>query len=164
MKLHVNAVGVMSLWLVACGDTSFTDTLYDDGALGDDDSVVQAGDDDDDDDDNGGGGGGPDSDGDGLSDAEEEELGTDPDNPDTDGDGYDDGEEVDANTDPNHAGDHPYQGGWPIGDCRHSITPTGNNRPGDIAQQFALLDQYGDTVRLHDFCDKEVVLIGAAFW
>ena len=158
---YTHAVGVMSLWLVACGGTSVTDTLYDEDLGDDDDSVVQTGDDDDGNDQ---GGGGLDSDGDGLSDAEEEDLGTDPDNPDTDGDGYDDGEEVDANTDPNNAGDHPYQGGWPIGDCRHSITPTGNNRPGDIAQQFALLDQYGDTVRLHDFCDKEVVLIGAAFW
>ena len=148
------------LLLVACQGASTYDTLPADDTV-DGDDVVVAGDDDDDDDDPGGG---PDSDGDGLSDAEEEALGTDPNNPDTDGDGYEDGEEVDGNTDPNHAGDHPYQGGWAIGACRHDITPTGNNRPGDIAQQFALTDQYDDTVRLHDFCDREVVLIGAAFW
>ncbi|MBV9084798.1 MAG: hypothetical protein JOZ62_19140 [Acidobacteriaceae bacterium] len=42
----------------------------------------------------------PDSDGDGLSDAQERNLGTDPNNQDTDGDGYPDGLEVLLGSDP----------------------------------------------------------------
>ena len=156
VKLQMNPLGVLALLaLVACGGGVSTDTYLDDGLAGDDD-VIQPGDDDD----------GPvvDSDGDGLTDAEEAELGTDPNNPDSDGDGYEDGVEFDGNTDPTNANDHPYQGGWDIAACRKDIQPSGNNRVGDIAQQFTLGDQYGDNVRLHDFCDREVVLIGAAFW
>ncbi len=104
-----------------------------------------------------------DSDGDGLTDAEEAALGTDPSTADTDGDGWDDLEEVDGNTDPLLAEDHPYNGGWAIGACRNDIESTGNNI-GDIAETFALTDQHGDTVRLHDFCDREVLLVSAAFW
>lgn len=44
---------------------------------------------------------GPDSDGDGIPDAEEEANGTDPNNPDSDGDGLDDGDEADYGSDPN---------------------------------------------------------------
>ena len=43
---------------------------------------------------------GPDTDGDGLSDAEEAELGTDPEEADSDDDGLTDGEEIDLGTDP----------------------------------------------------------------
>ena len=113
--------------------------------------------------DGGGAAGSLDSDGDGLSDSEEEALGSDPNLADSDGDGWDDGEEVDGNTDPTRKNDHPYTGGWAIGDCRNDIEGTGT-RPGDIVNQFELTDQYGDTVRLHDFCDREVLLVGAAFW
>jgi len=107
----------------------------------------------------------PDSDGDGLTDAEEEELGSDPNEADTDGDGWDDLEEVEGNTDPTKKNDHPYEGGWAIADCRDDIDGDGDNsQVGNIADQFQLTDQFGDNVRLHDFCDREVVLIGAAFW
>ena len=94
---------------------------------------------------------------------QEAALGTDPEAADTDGDGYDDGEEVAGNTDPLSALDHPYAGGWPIGACRHDIVSTGNE-VGDIVEDFELLDQYGETVRLHDFCDRQVLLVSAAFW
>lgn len=104
-----------------------------------------------------------DSDGDGLSDTEEAGLGTDPNLVDTDGDGYDDLEELDQNTDPLAAVDHPYAGGWAIGDCHASVVSTGNN-PGQIAQDFALTDQHGDTVHLHDFCDRAVLLVSSASW
>ena len=104
-----------------------------------------------------------DSDGDGLSDAEETELGTDPNDVDTDDDGWDDLTEVDGNTDPTSASDHPYTGGWAIGSCRNSIVSTGTD-VGDISNDFELIDQFGDTLRLHDFCDREVLLVSAAFW
>lgn len=59
--------------------------------------------------------------------------------------------------------DSPYIGRWPVGDCRAEVVPTGH-APGEIAEDFALLDQFGDHVHLHDFCNREVVLISAAFW
>jgi len=49
----------------------------------------------------------PDTDGDGLSDAQEVSLGTDPNNPDSDGDGFDDGAEVGAGSDPTDGTDTP---------------------------------------------------------
>lgn len=104
-----------------------------------------------------------DDDGDGLLRSEEEELGTDPALADTDGDGYDDGVEVDGNTDPTDELDKPYQGGWAIGACRDDLTGTGTT-PGEVAFDFGLLDQFGDTLRLHDFCDRAVLLVAAAFW
>jgi hypothetical protein len=125
--------------------------------------AIEPGDDDDDDDDDDTQPSNVDSDGDGLTDAEEEELGTDPDVADTDGDGWDDGEEVAGNTDPTRRQDHPYTGGWAIGACRHDIASTGN-RVGQIADDFALTDQHNEKVRLHDFCDREVLLVSAAFW
>ena len=74
-----------------------------------------------------------------------------------------DSAEVDGNTDPLSADDHPYAGGWPIADCRDDITSTGNSE-GDIADDFSLLDQFGDQVQLHSFCDRLVLLVGSAFW
>lgn len=105
----------------------------------------------------------PDADGDGLTDAEEASLGTSPSEADSDGDGWDDGVEVSGNTDPLASDDHPYTGGWAIGACRDSIQPTGNGI-GQVTGDFGLLDQHGDTLRLHDFCDREVLLVSAAFW
>jgi hypothetical protein len=104
-----------------------------------------------------------DSDGDGLLDSEELALGTDPDATDSDGDGTDDGDEVAENTSPTDAEDSPYLGGWPIGACRDEIESTGNEE-GDVAEDFSLLDQFGQQVRLHSFCDRTVFLVGAAFW
>ncbi len=83
---------------------------------------------------------------------------------DSDGDGHTDGEEFSGNTDPLDAEDHPYTGGWPIADCRDEITPTGSNEVGDISQDWALMDQFGDTVRLHSFCDRTVLVVSSAFW
>ena len=104
-----------------------------------------------------------DSDGDGLTNADEAELGTDPENTDSDGDGHDDGVEVSENTDPADANDHPYAGGWAIDACRDDIVSTGNEE-GEIAEDFSLPDQHGEQVRLHDFCDRTVYLVSAAFW
>jgi len=105
-----------------------------------------------------------DSDDDGLEDGEEvNDHSTDPLDADSDADGWDDGEEVDGYTDPLSADDHPYTGGWSINSCRDSIVSTGTS-VGDIAPNFELSDQYGDTVRLHDFCDRAVLVTFGAFW
>jgi hypothetical protein len=104
-----------------------------------------------------------DSDDDGLSDGDEAEYGTDPAVADTDGDTYSDGDEVNGNTDPTSADDRPYKGGWPIDACRDDISATGDD-VGDIAGSFSLTDQFGDQVKLHDFCNKAVLLVAGAFW
>jgi|ETNmetMinimDraft_30_1059905.scaffolds.fasta_scaffold100811_1 hypothetical protein len=105
-----------------------------------------------------------DTDGDGLDDyTEVNETGTDPTVADTDGDGYDDGDEWEDNTDPLDDVDHPYAGGWPIDPCRAATQPEGND-VGQVAMPFNLMDQFGEVVRFHDFCDHVVVLITGAFW
>ena len=103
-----------------------------------------------------------DSDGDGLTDSEEEALGSDPDQVDSDGDGFDDGVEADWYTDPGDPQDHPYEGGWPIDSCRNELTPTGM-AVGDTINDVKLVDQYGEEVRLHDFCDHVVLIEHAGF-
>jgi len=104
-----------------------------------------------------------DSDGDGLMDSEEKVLGTDPNAADTDGDGWTDSEEVDGNTDPLKKKDHPYTGGWAIGACRDDLDGEGF-AIGDVVEGFELMDQYGEMVNIHDFCDREILLISSAFW
>lgn len=105
-----------------------------------------------------------DSDGDGVSDADEWEAGSDPDDDDSDGDEWTDGEEFDVGTDPTDPDDHPYTGGYPIdGACRDAVEATGNEE-GQVTDDFALVDQFGEDVHLHDFCGKAVLLISSAFW
>jgi len=106
-----------------------------------------------------------DSDGDGLTDVEEDALGTDPMSSDSDGDEFSDAEEVANGTDPMDFLDHPYYGGWPKGDCANDLIPTGAHQVGAVAEDFALLDQFGNAekVRLYDFCDQTVLLVSSAF-
>ena len=104
-----------------------------------------------------------DSDRDGLLDDEEADLGTDPDVYDSDGDAWGDGDEFENNTDPGDPDDHPYTGGWAIDSCRDSVLATGNS-VGMITDNFDLGDQFGDGVKLHDFCGKVVLLEASAFW
>lgn len=103
-----------------------------------------------------------DGDADGLIDSQEADIGSDPGNPDSDADGYDDGAEYTANTSPIDAEDMPYQAGWQIDACRDDIESTGAE-VGDVAADFALPDQFGETVRLHDFCDQVVLVVGSGF-
>ena len=109
-----------------------------------------------------GGPSGVDSDGDGLSDREEEALGSDPAVADSDGDGWEDGVESNYYTDPTNPNDHPYTGGWPIDACRDDLEPTGM-AVGDVINDVALLDQYGEEIRLHDFCNHTVLIEHAGF-
>ncbi len=84
-------------------------------------------------------------------------------NGDDDGDGYSNSEEAAAGSNPADSADVPYAGGW-VKDaaCRDSIIATGNDE-GEIAEDFALIDQYGDEVHLHDFCGRVVLLEFAGF-
>jgi len=104
-----------------------------------------------------------DPDKDGLSDAVEAEIGSDPGLADSDEDGYADGDEVAAHTSPIDPADHPYAGGWTIDACRNDVASTGNGE-GEVAQDFDLPDQFGETVSLHDFCDQVIYMVFAAFW
>lgn len=105
-----------------------------------------------------------DADGDGLLDPDEVIAGSDPSVADSDGDGVDDGAEVSANTNPLDPKDRPFQNGWPIDACRNEVEGPYGDKKGDIAADFALLDQFNETVRLHDFCNQVVYLVFAAFW
>ena len=103
-----------------------------------------------------------DQDGDGIVSNEEALIGTDPTNADSDNDGFSDGEELDMGTDPTDDSSRPYLGGWPMDACADDIVETGYDK-GEIAPDFELVDQFGDTVRLYDFCDHTVLLAAAAY-
>jgi hypothetical protein len=82
---------------------------------------------------------------------------------DEDGDGFTNGDEEAEGSDPYDATDVPYQGGWgKDADCRFDVEPTGNGE-GQVAFDFALQDQYGDWVSLHDFCGRVVLIEFAGF-
>lgn len=103
-----------------------------------------------------------DTDGDGLNLSEENRSLTDPNNPDTDADSYTDGEEVEAGTQPRNPYSRPYAGGYPDNACLDSTpSPTGT-QIGDIAPDFALIDQFGELVSLYSFCKRPIVLYSCA--
>lgn len=55
-------------------------------------------------------------------------------------------------------------GGWHKADgCQDEISATGNE-VGDVTADAEFMDQFGDTVRLYDFCDRAVLLVSGAFW
>lgn len=59
-----------------------------------------------------------------------------------------------------------YQGGWEAAtDCPARLAETDDygNDEGDTPPDFALLDQYGERLHLHDFCDRVVLLVWAGF-
>jgi hypothetical protein len=103
-----------------------------------------------------------DQDGDGLMSDLEMELGTDPFSADSDGDGYADGEEYSIGTDPTDLFDRPYVGGWPMDKCADTVVGTGH-QIGETVEDFQLQDQYGDLVRMYDFCNHTVLLVESAF-
>ena len=103
-----------------------------------------------------------DQDGDGLLSDLESQLGTDPYSTDSDGDGYSDDEEYGLGTDPADALSRPYIGGWPMDPCADQVVATGHTI-GDTVEDFQLLDQYGDLVRMYDFCAHTVLLVESGF-
>jgi hypothetical protein len=58
--------------------------------------------------------------------------------------------------------DHFYAGGWPVDSCRNDLQPTGMSE-GDFIDDIKLLDQYGEDIRLHDFCNHTILLEHAGF-
>ncbi len=81
---------------------------------------------------------------------------------DEDGDGHSNGTEDALGSDPLDASDVPYQGGWRKGDCRDDVQPSGNGI-GEVAENFAMTDQFGDVVNLNDFCDRVVLVEFSGF-
>ena len=106
---------------------------------------------------------GPDADGDGIADEVEAEMGLNPQLADSDGDGFDDGIELAENADPADPTHKPYAGGYGIDACRTDVVASGD-AVGMNTADFQLLDQFGDTVRLHDFCGRHVLLVSSASW
>ncbi len=104
-----------------------------------------------------------DADADGLVDGGEVAWGSDRGKADSDGDGFLDGEEANVAANPMDAADHPFQAGWQMDACRNDVGGEGWG-VGDVSNDFGLMDQFGENVRLHDFCNQAVYLVFAAFW
>ncbi len=100
---------------------------------------------------------GQDVDGDGVpslnsggSDCDDEDPGAYPGAPEVAGDGVDqdcDGQDL-----------TPYAGAWPVNACEVPPVATGGTEVGDVVADFALLDQFGDQIRLSSFCGDVIVL------
>ncbi len=105
----------------------------------------------------------PDTDFDGLTDAQEaRELFTDPLLPDTDEDGYLDGDEIRAHKDPLDPLSVIYQGGWPFQAYKDTLEapPQGSVlAEGERIPRFFLRDQFGEIVDLYDFAGHGVPVI-----
>jgi len=89
------------------------------------------------------------------------------------GDGDEDAEETGGETgEPIEEGcnvDSPYQGGWDIGCCQDDVVQGGGWAPGmvqagTILPDWTFTDQYGDSVRLYDFCHEAIYFEYAAMW
>jgi len=108
----------------------------------------------------------PDTDADYLLDGDEIDVGTDVSNPDTDGDSYLDGSEVVEGTDPLDPTDVIYQGGWPYVHDKDAIGGGMVLEVGKRFRDFQMVDQFGDTVSIHDFhnSDKYVVVAVRSLW
>lgn len=135
------------------GGTPYNPALSGGGQSDDDDADADdddGGADDDDDDDTGIGDGGDDDDDDTPADDGEDVPSTT-----GGGDPPDGGGSTGSESEP----ESPYAGGWSVGACADDIVPGG-----DVIDDFTLLDQYGDMVRLYDFCHRAVLFVGGALW
>jgi|GEM_PF-1550206 len=94
---------------------------------------------------------------------------------DSDGDGQLDSDEVAAGTDPYDYYDRTYTGGYNVASCGSTLptasTPSGSwngsattYAVGDIAANFQLTDQHGESVDLYSFCDNHVMIVFSAMW
>jgi hypothetical protein len=60
--------------------------------------------------------------------------------------------------------DSPYIGGWPAGLCADDVGDGEGYERGEVIPDFGLVDQFGDTVYIRDFCNRTIFIHGAAFW
>jgi len=104
-----------------------------------------------------------DTDHDGLADEFELEIGTDPSSEDSDGDSFADGEEWELYSDPLDVEDYPYEGGWEHFPFPSELAGEGC-AAGDIATDFAGMDQYGQKVGLYTFYGNVIQLVSGAYW
>ncbi|KIG19617.1 hypothetical protein DB30_00126 [Enhygromyxa salina] len=62
----------------------------------------------------------------------------------------------------------PYMGGWDIGCCQDDIVPNGWSPggiyAGTIMPDWTLQDQFGENVRLYDFCHEAIYFEYVALW
>ncbi|PRQ04608.1 hypothetical protein ENSA5_06130 [Enhygromyxa salina] len=90
--------------------------------------------------------------------------------PGDDGDDDGDGDDGDENGDENGdcIGGTPYAGGWDIGCCQDDIVPgawsPGQVSAGAVLPDWIFSDQYGDAVRVYDFCHEAIYFEYAAMW
>ena len=56
-----------------------------------------------------------------------------------------------------------YSGGYNVNLCSPEAQATGY-AVGQVSGDFELIDQYGENLRLSDFCGNAVLLVAAAFW
>jgi peroxiredoxin len=123
-----------------------------------------------------------DSDSDGLTDSEEVDAGTDPLVADSDEDGWNDGDEVEAGTPPGNAYIHPFEeGDYRMGTAAtpaEATGPTGESaqeyagqtytwtsyQAGDFAENFTLMDEFGQDVDLYAFQGRWIYMTFSAVW
>ena len=133
-----------TLFVLGCNETESAD---DDDDVGDDDTSDCSADD---------------VDGDGLDGCAEEALGTDPDNPDTDEDGLTDAEEVDCVSDPLDAEEVCYACGWAHNDPGDLVSE--GAAVGDVMANLPFIDQCEEDVQLWDFAQEYHILFVTAQW
>jgi len=62
----------------------------------------------------------------------------------------------------------PYMGGWEIGCCQDEAMPSawypGGVGPGSVIPDWTFIDQFGESVRIRDFCHEAIYFDYAAMW
>jgi hypothetical protein len=76
-------------------------------------------------------------------------------------DDTDDTDDTDGTDDTDQ--EETYLGGFPKDSCSADIEGEGYAE-GEVMENLVRMDQFGEMVSLHDFCDHVVWLVFAAFW
>jgi hypothetical protein len=85
------------------------------------------------------------------------------------GDGDPSGDGDPTGDPPECDGTSPYMGGWDIGCCQDEVDPQNGWSPGGvhvgtIMPDWTLTDQFGEALRLYDFCHNAVWFEYVALW